>query len=46
MTVDIYFINGMGIGIEFARDPDYGGTCVVLDLVIFRFLIGFPKDEE
>lgn len=46
MAVDIYFINGMSVGLEFPSDPDYGGFCIVLDLFIVRFLIGFPKDEE
>jgi hypothetical protein len=46
MTIDVFLINGMCLGIEFARDPDYGGTCIVLDIFIVRFLIGFPKDEE
>lgn len=46
MEILVHWITGASIGIEITPDPDYGGHCIVLDIVIMRLIIGFPPKED
>lgn len=46
MRIDLHFVTGFMVGFELAPDPDFGGTCILMDLGIVRCIIAFPGDEE
>jgi hypothetical protein len=46
MRVDPFWISGFSFGFEFSPDPDFGGTCLVVDLGILRLIIAKEEDDD
>lgn len=42
--IETYPITGVCLGFEFTPDPDYGGTALVIDFFIIRFI--FSRGEQ